>query len=92
MTRLARRLEACTPHVGKPREKRAILVVVVVVVESVRLIEADEWGVIQRWRDFIREVREEVLPPKRGRLVKSLGTACCWRSPARCGPTRWTDA
>lgn len=53
------------------RERRAI--VVVDVVESVRLMQADEAGVIDRWRRFVNEVRTGVLPPQEGRLVKSLG-------------------
>jgi adenylate cyclase len=53
------------------RARRAI--VVVDVVESVRLMQADEAGTIQRWRQFINEVRTQVLPAYEGRLVKSLG-------------------
>lgn len=53
------------------RARRAI--VVVDVVESVRLMQADEAGVIDRWRRFVNEVRTEVLPAHGGRLVKSLG-------------------
>jgi class 3 adenylate cyclase len=53
------------------RERRAI--VVVDVVESVRLMQADEAGVIDRWRRFVNEVRAEVLAGHEGRLVKSLG-------------------
>ena len=46
---------------------------VVDVVESVRLMQANEADVIDRWRRFVREVRTEVLPAHGGRLVKSLG-------------------
>ena len=53
------------------RARRAI--VVMDVVESVRLILADEEAVIDRWRRFVAEVRTEVLPPLGGRMVKSLG-------------------
>lgn len=53
------------------RAQRAI--VVADVVESVRLIEQDELGVIDRWRRFVNEVVTEVLPTEGGRLVKSLG-------------------
>jgi len=53
------------------RARRAI--VVVDVVESVRLMQLDEAGVIDRWRRFVNEVRTEVLPAHGGRLVKSLG-------------------
>jgi adenylate cyclase len=53
------------------RARRAI--VVVDVVESVRLMQEDEAGFIERWRRFVHEVRTEVLPKHGGRLVKSLG-------------------
>jgi len=43
------------------------------IVESVRLIEQDEAGVIARWLDFIEHVKSVILPPRGGRLVKSLG-------------------
>jgi adenylate cyclase len=53
------------------RARRAI--VVVDVVESVRLMQEDEAGFIERWRRFVHQVRNEVLPNHGGRLVKSLG-------------------
>lgn len=53
------------------RVRRAI--VVVDVVESVRLMQQDESGFIDRWRRFVNEVRTEVLPAHGGRMVKSLG-------------------
>ena len=53
------------------RQRRAI--VVVDVVESVRLMQANEADVIDRWRHFVNEVRTQVLPVHGGRLVKSLG-------------------
>jgi adenylate cyclase len=53
------------------RVRRAI--VVVDVVESVRLMQADEAGVIDRWRRFVNLVRTQVLPAHGGRMVKSLG-------------------
>ncbi len=53
------------------RARRAI--VVVDVVESVRLMQEDEAGFIERWRRFVHEVRTDVLPKHGGRLVKSLG-------------------
>ena len=43
------------------------------IVESVRLVEQDEAGVIERWLDFVEHVRSVILPPRGGRLVKSLG-------------------
>ena len=53
------------------RERRTVLVVDVV--ESVRLMQRDEDGVIARWRRFVAEVVAQVLPQLQGRLVKSLG-------------------
>jgi adenylate cyclase len=53
------------------RARRAV--VVVDVVESVRLMQEDEAGFIDRWRRFVHQVRTEVLPPRGGKLVKSLG-------------------
>jgi len=53
------------------QERRAI--VVVDVVESVRLMQANEADFINRWRRFVNEVRTQVLPVHGGRLVKSLG-------------------
>lgn len=53
------------------QQRRAI--VVVDVVESVRLMQANEADVIDRWRRFVNEVRTRVLPSHGGRLVKSLG-------------------
>jgi class 3 adenylate cyclase/TolB-like protein len=48
-------------------------VVVVDVVESVRLMQAHEADVVDRWRHFVNEVRTRVLPARGGRMVKSLG-------------------
>ncbi len=53
------------------QQRRAI--VVVDVVESVRLMQANEADVIDRWRRFVNEVRTELLPAQGGRMVKSLG-------------------
>ena len=55
------------------RERRAI--VVVDVVESVRLMELDESAQIDRWRHFVEEAINEVLPPHNGRLqtIRTLG-------------------
>lgn len=50
-------------------------VVFVDVVESVRLIQANEVDVIRRWRNFVYDVRDHVLPSRGGRLVRSLGDA-----------------
>ena len=49
------------------------VIVFVDVVESVRLMQLDEAGVIQRWRRFVADVAADILPPSQGRMVKSLG-------------------
>src|SRR5882724_1372387 len=63
------------PHTSRPlppqRERRAVLVVDLV--ESVRLMQAHEFDVIERWRRFVEEVRSDILPVHKGRMVKSLG-------------------
>ena len=69
------------------RATRAILVVDVV--RSVRLIEHDEEGVIARWLSLVNYVEVDLLAAGAGRLVKYLGTACCWplrMSARRCQP------
>ena len=48
-------------------------VLVVDVVESVRLMQDDEAGAVQRWRSFVDHVVHRLLPTREGRLVKSLG-------------------
>lgn len=53
------------------RQRRTI--VVVDLVESVRLMQRDENGVISRWLAFVADVRDTLLPQWQGRLVKSLG-------------------
>lgn len=58
---------------GHAAGRRSATIVVVDVVESVRLIERDESGTIDRWRSVVRAVSERLLPEYGGRLVKSLG-------------------
>jgi class 3 adenylate cyclase/tetratricopeptide (TPR) repeat protein len=53
------------------RAKRAVLLIDMV--ESVRLIEQDEAGIIARWLSFVSHVRTGILPELHGRVVKSLG-------------------
>jgi adenylate cyclase len=53
------------------RVRRAVLVLDVV--ESVRLFEADESGTARRWSQLVNDIRARVLAPLQGRLVKSLG-------------------
>jgi adenylate cyclase len=54
-----------------PRNEAVVLVIDLV--ESVRLMQANEQDTIERWRNFVRRSRDEVLPRHGGRLVKSLG-------------------
>jgi adenylate cyclase len=63
--------ELAAPPRRFARRLRAVLFVDVV--ESVRLIQLDQEGTIQRWRNFITEVTQEELPPRHGRMVKPLG-------------------
>jgi class 3 adenylate cyclase/tetratricopeptide (TPR) repeat protein len=53
------------------RARRAILFSDVV--ESVRLIEEDEAGFLNRWLPLVERVKSQVLPDFGGRLIKSLG-------------------
>ncbi|MDB5857419.1 MAG: hypothetical protein JWQ76_1108 [Ramlibacter sp.] len=53
--------------------QRQKVVLVMDLVESVRLMGANELGVIGHWRGFVAYARETVLPLHHGRLVKSLG-------------------
>lgn len=59
------------PDIGVERVVRTVLVADVV--ESVRLMQDDEAGTIQRWLGFVDHVTKQLLPERDGRLVKSLG-------------------
>lgn len=48
-------------------------VLVIDLVESVRLMAANEAQVVRLWRGFVQFATNEVLPARGGRLVKSLG-------------------
>ena len=63
--------EILPPEIGTTRVVRTVLVVDVV--ESVRLMQEDEAGTVQRWRAFVDHVVHQLLPGQEGRLVKSLG-------------------
>lgn len=71
------RTDVASTHPATPedlvvqRVRRAV--VVVDLVESVRLMLADEGETIERWRRFVQQVRSEILPRHGSRLVKSLG-------------------
>jgi hypothetical protein len=62
-------------------------VLVVEVVESVRLIEQDEEGVIARWFGLVNHVESDLLAAGEGQLVKCLGDGGCWSSWTRA--RRW---
>ena len=67
---------ASMPHLSMVEEAlgratRAVLFVDVV--DSVRLMAADEVGTIGRWLQFLTIVESEILPDCSGHLVKSLG-------------------
>jgi len=53
------------------RRLRAVLFVDVV--DSVRLIQDDAEGTVNRWREFVSIVIRDELPRARGRMVKHLG-------------------
>ena len=53
------------------RARRVILIVDIV--ESVRLIEADEESVIKRWLELVHQIENDLMPANKGHLVKSLG-------------------
>lgn len=72
-----------TEDADPPELQRARRAVVVVdLVESVRLIQTYEDDVIDRWRRFVAEVRQQVLPRHGGRMVKSLGDGMLLEFPA----------
>ena len=61
------------PPITHPVERAIRAVLVVDVVESVRLIEQDEEGVIARWLSLVNHVEADLLAAGEGRLVKCLG-------------------
>jgi class 3 adenylate cyclase/TolB-like protein len=63
--------QSLAPELEVTRVVRTVLVVDVV--ESVRLMQDDEAGTVQRWRAFVDHVLHRLLPGQDGRMVKSLG-------------------
>lgn len=59
------------PPLVLPRHTKVLLVMDVV--ESVRLMEQDEDGFVQRWRHIVGQTQQRLLPLHGGRIVKSLG-------------------
>ena len=43
------------------------------VVESVRIMEQDQDGFVQRWQQLVLQAEQQILPQHGGRIVKSLG-------------------
>jgi adenylate cyclase len=62
-----------TPDRVRHVERGVRSILVVDMVESVRLIEQDEEGVLARWLSLVEHVETHVLAQFSGRLVKSLG-------------------
>jgi len=54
-----------------PRSQKVVLVIDLV--ESVRLMSADEAGTVARWHSFVQQAQTQTIPRHHGRLVKSLG-------------------
>ena len=59
--------------VFRPEQRANRAVVIVDVAESVRLVDQDEVDFVSRWLDFVWHVKREILPPRGGRFIKSLG-------------------
>jgi adenylate cyclase len=69
-------LAAATPTdspelLALPQRQKVVLVMDLV--ESVRLMAANELAVVDHWRGFVRHATTHVLPQHEGRMVKSLG-------------------
>jgi len=62
-----------TLHRDYAHDRVVRTVLVVDVVESVRLVDADEDGAVAHWRALMDRIVREVLPSHGGRLVKRLG-------------------
>lgn len=62
-----------TDDLGAWLSRQDKVILVADLVESVRLMELDETGVIARWHAFTRHVSQEILTQTGGRVVKSLG-------------------
>ena len=71
-----------TPDAEGELERVVRTVLVVDVVESVRLIQDDESGSIRRWRAYVAEVADRIVPAHGGRLIKSLGDGLMIEFPA----------
>ena len=63
--------DAQLARLALPVSQKVILVIDLV--ESVRLMAADEAGTVARWHAFVQHAKTEIIPAHNGRLVKSLG-------------------
>ena len=61
------------PKLDEIAEYARRAVVIVDIVESVRLIEADEEGTIRRWLALVGHIERDLMPANKGQLIKSLG-------------------
>ena len=66
-----RAADAVALAIALPQRQKVVLVMDLV--ESVRLMAANEAEIIGHWRGFVQHATGEVLPRLRGRMVKSLG-------------------
>jgi adenylate cyclase len=62
-----------TAHQAHSVDRAVKAILIVDVVESVRLIEEDEEGVVARWLSLVSHIQRNLLPTCRGNLVKQLG-------------------
>jgi class 3 adenylate cyclase/TolB-like protein len=58
---------------GSGLVQQETVVLLVDLVESVRLMQEHETFTVRRWADFVRIASAEIIPRRRGVLVKSLG-------------------
>jgi len=56
-------------HMGRSTK----VLLVMDVVESVRIMEQDQDGFVQRWQQLVQQAEQQILPLHGGRIVKSLG-------------------
>ncbi|QHE86604.1 adenylate/guanylate cyclase domain-containing protein [Hydrogenophaga sp. BPS33] len=63
---------ASPPELSLPQQRHKV-VLVMDLVESVRLMAANEAAIVSHWRGFMHHATSQVLPANQGRLVKSLG-------------------
>lgn len=57
----------------QPFQRSSETIVFADVVDSVRLIDSDEEGSVQRWLDFVDRIEQSIVQTGMGRIVKRLG-------------------